>query len=362
MKGCTIYTSRCTFSTLLRILYSPQAWPTHDVFSRPVSLEDSECPSSVGILAVKLIPENKIAIKHSNLIWENRDKLPKAVLQCMIRESKDADNFYDPLDSDNDGREAEGQATSGLIEYTALLLGLGNIQDLRAHLGWPIGKGSSKDADCIRGINIFIACAGDGFDGLGAALAAIFIHPRSGILMIQCTSALLPIFLFEDGEWTPLPEKDMRAIHQKITPLRLGKSEFKMELPALNDLQYTEYMRGRNLALAKKQHKIPNSRLYGLPRNGCFPLIGRVSIHNSMNDKGLGWNQIGVDVTNGEVRMVQEVRVGEDRSRAEIMQEAYFLLAFDVSFEIVAKRRTGQLTLTICKGKERNSSSHRDPL
>ena len=182
-----------------------------------------------------------------------------------------------------------------------------------------------------RDLDALIALPRSGFGSNGSAWAVILIHPRSGMPVIWCTSRKISVYVGEKNDWIQLNYEEMRVLHQEETLIRFGKATFRFVLSNHDDGKYESMMFDRNYAILQAGQAMPDQRLYALPRNRPFPMIGSVLIHNTMGMNDFVWNYLGVEITTGEPIMVQEHSATKDNPRSGIIHEGCLLLTFPVS-------------------------------
>lgn len=293
--------------------------------------------STEDTLAAKLVPANDYAILVSDTIWENRHKFATSFVQRLRRETKENSDFSAYYDSDisSAGEQWSGSFPLETVQYTAYNLDINDMD--KSILGWRIGNVSPELEDQDQELSILVSATDDNFDNIGVGFAVIKIHPLTGVLMIECTNEKTPIQILEKGKWETLFYPEMRTFNQKTTPVQMGPSEFVVVVPDYDDAQYAHCISARDEALTNAGQSLPDSRLYGLPRQETMPMIGSTCVHGSMGCEDFGWNSIGVSTTNGEPVIVQDIRVDDAQDRAKIMREAFLLLIFSVSLPRVVK-------------------------
>lgn len=211
------------------------------------------------------------------------------------------------------------------------------------HLGWRVGRGSNK-SPANRGVDLLLSRPGDILSKSLASVHMLFrFNPRSGFLMLVGGSSKVEVEYKVHGVWESLGFQEQRLLYQSATMIRAGTCEYELEYTMAEE-DRESYFQKRNIFLERllstSTHIRPPKPLQHLPGDSCI-LRGRYLEFETQGFGSFGWVTHGVDIKNGDLIAIKELRINSRRSRDEAMKEVNLGRRVQVSYFmlVIIKRR-----------------------
>lgn len=206
-----------------------------------------------------------------------------------------------------------------------------NREPQMPHLGWRVGKGTSK-SPANRGVDLLLAKPGD---ILGKSLASVHMlfrfNMKSGFLMLWGGSPKAPVEFKMGGIWIKLEYNKEQLMYQPATILRAGACEYELE--------YTIAEKHREAYFKQRDHfleKTLSSKDYlqvafkQMPGDS-FVLRGKYLEFETKGSGASGWINQGVDTKTGDPIAIKELRINSYSRRVGVMDEVKMGRRFLVS-------------------------------
>lgn len=219
--------------------------------------------------------------------------------------------------------------TAVSYEYASFRLTLKNIQRHNDTLGWTLGEDSSKSS------TIDILTSFLGIHGTESVHAFFQLHCSSGSLTLTAASDDTTISVLEGIEWKQLPQNSLRVLLDRTTLIRIHSMVFKVVRPVYNVTDYAHHIERRNHEFMCAGIPVPDPRLYSVPKEVPFLMIGQFIRQGCIGEGRFGWVEIGIDSHTGEPVAIKEIGVGDHTRMSHLKQELEILLSFPVSLQLV---------------------------
>ena len=208
------------------------------------------------------------------------------------------------------------------------------------HLGWRVGKGTSK-SPVHRGVDLLLAKPGDILSKSLASVHMLFrFNLRSGFLMLRGGSLKASVEFKMGSVWEKLEYKEEQLMYQPATMLRAGACEYELEY-TIAEKHRDSYLRERNhflekISLSKHYVQVAFQKMPG----DSYVQRGRYLEFGTQGSGAFGWITQGVDTKTGEPIAIKELRIDKPGSRVEVMAEVSMGRRFLVSHTPVSPVNT----------------------
>lgn len=199
------------------------------------------------------------------------------------------------------------------------------------HLGWRVGKGTSKFG-ASRGVDFLLSKPGDKLSRSLASTHMLFrFNPRSGFLLLVAGSPKSPVKFRNGRVWESLAFQEQRLMHQPVTVLRAGSCDYELEYTVSQEHR-DHFLRARDQFFQSSvdTSNLLESRLFRYLPGDSGVLRGRFLEFETQGSGTFGWVSQGVDTFNGDPVAIKELRITDSRVRATVMEEVDFGRQFSV--------------------------------
>lgn len=202
------------------------------------------------------------------------------------------------------------------------------------HLGWRVGKGSSKFTN--REVDFLLARPGDFMSKSLAAVHMIFrFNPESGFLMVRGGSAKVSLGYKTGDTWKELKLNEEQLLHQSTTVLRAGACEYELKF-TIEEKHKVAYFnqRDRFLESVSSGGTLPRRPPQKLPGDRFVGRETYLELETTGHGK-YGWINQGVDTKTGNLVAIKELRISSHHSRLEAIAEVDIGRRFLVSIKFL---------------------------
>ncbi|KAI4244393.1 MAG: hypothetical protein LQ352_006828 [Teloschistes flavicans] len=273
-------------------------------------------------------------MRHIHEHRENFSEHPQSLIICNPRSFQRQDVFLEP-DSESDTETLEERLTRNAqlngkdgYEYVEFRLSLQTIIFGQRTLGYTFGKGLKKLQSDRRGVDLCIGSAGQNRHNVASIHGCIFLHPRSGALMVGGNSLKNPLIVDEGAKRAHLYGNDSYVISTPETQLEIGELKFVLRTLVHEGQEYQRFISTRNELFALVGLQCPDPRLESLPRSQPWHKKGPALIHAGIGGGTFGWVEIGVHHRTGEPLAVKTLGVGVTVFMKQILNEVEVSLSF----------------------------------
>ena len=192
--------------------------------------------------------------------------------------------------------------------------------------GWFIGSPSNNWSGTDTGDIPIVDSQSSWGLGVDSPHASIFVHPTSGVLMIQCESQW-PITLlnFDDGEDVDLCEGESCPLCDHSTRLRIGKLRYAAVFPSDENSTWTS---ARDEIMRQQGLQKPSWFIKGVPQMTDNIRTRVFVFHSAIGSGAFGNVYAGIMRKNGDPVAVKKMPA---QNAFQISAEITFHKRFDVS-------------------------------
>ena len=235
--------------------------------------------------------------------------------RASSQSQEDSTDYDHPQDADNDDPRVAGIQNAGHYVFS---FDRSRTPEF-PHVGWRVGRGTSK-VTTNRGVDLLLTKPGD---ALGKKIASVHLLLRfnfkSGFLVLSAETQKAVLEVKVGTTWERLTYKEERLIHQPATMLRAGVCEYELEY-TVEEEHREAYFKKRDVFFEWISEYDRDQTFRRLPGDSGV-LRGRYLEFGTQGYGTFGWISEGLDTRNGDPVAIKELRIKNQASRDEVLDE-----------------------------------------